>query len=459
VSSPLRSPRLRRILVAYTVNRLGTWFGFVALSVAVFDHTHSALAVAAMLVSAQVLPAFLIPAVVARIEASRRRGLFSALYVLEALATSALIALISNFWLPAVLVLVAIDGTAALAASALLRTALARAAREQVATSDRSRSSADIQEERAAAERGANAALNVAFSGTFVLGPAIAGVVVAAAGTSTALLIDVASFLICATILLDLHPHVDEGEGASVRSRLRAAWTYINDAPALRTLLVVQGIGLIFFESAAPIEVPYAKIALDAGDRGYGALLASWGVGVVFGSVVFARSPHRSLGTMLSLGTLAVGLAYLGFSAAPTVLVACLAGVLGGLGNGVQWAATISAVQRMTPEHLLGRMMGALESIGALCPAIGLALGGALVALSSPRIAFLVTGLGAVATVAGFIRLARMGIEQAPAGAGEGDLASATAPHPTPHAREAALASPLADSAGLDTASRTPHTP
>jgi len=58
VRSPLSSPRLRRIVAAYTVNRLGTWFGFVALSVAVFDHTHSAAAVAALLDElTQTLPA------------------------------------------------------------------------------------------------------------------------------------------------------------------------------------------------------------------------------------------------------------------------------------------------------------------------------------------------------------------------------------------------------------------
>ena len=51
-------------MLAYTVNRLGTWFGVVALSLAVFDQTHSALAVAALLVAAQVIPAFLVPAVV-----------------------------------------------------------------------------------------------------------------------------------------------------------------------------------------------------------------------------------------------------------------------------------------------------------------------------------------------------------------------------------------------------------
>ncbi|HEV2975440.1 MAG TPA: MFS transporter [Solirubrobacteraceae bacterium] len=437
--SPLESPRLRRILGAYSVNRVGTWFGFVALSVGVFDHTHSALAVAALLASGQVLPAFLVPAIVARVEASRGRGLLSALYAVEALATAALVVLLWNFWLPAILLLVAIDGTAALAASALLRAALARTAREQaMATGDPSIAREEFEANVSAAERSANAALNVAFSGTFVLGPAIAGAVVAAAGAATALWIDVASFLICATMLLDLRPHVAEGDGASVRTRLRAAWAHINDVPALRALLLVQGIALVFFESAAPIEVPYAKVALDAGDRGYGALLAAWGVGVVVGSVIFARSSRRSLGVMLSSGTLAVGLAYVGFFAAPTVVIACLAALLGGLGNGVQWASLISAVQRMTPEPLLGRMMGAVESVGALCPAIGLSLGGALVALSSPRTAFLVTGLAAVATTAGFVRVARLGLGAPPIAGGQPEAISLTSePHWSPYGREA----------------------
>ena len=69
--SPAPAPRDR---AAYTINRLGTWFGVIALSLAVFDHTHSALAVAALLIAAQALPAFIVPAVVARVEASKRRS-------------------------------------------------------------------------------------------------------------------------------------------------------------------------------------------------------------------------------------------------------------------------------------------------------------------------------------------------------------------------------------------------
>lgn len=50
-------------------------------------------------------------------------------------------------------------------------------------------------------------------------------------------------------------------------------------------------------------------------------------------------------------------------------------------------------------------MMGAVESLGAISPAIGLSLGGAVAALSSPRGALLVVGLGAVATTAAFLRI------------------------------------------------------
>jgi len=317
--------------------------------------------------------------------------------------------------------LAALDGTAALAASALLRAEVARAAREQVEAAPRP--APDTNERRAdvrsaqerlesevhEAERRANAALNVAFSGTFVLGPVLAGAVVAAAGASAALFIDVGSFLICGALLLDLHPHVEEAGGDSVRTRLRKAWSHINEAPGLRALLLAEAVALLFFESAGPIEVAYANATLHVGARGFGLLLTTWGAGGILGSVVFARSVSRPLGAMLSAGALAIGLAYIGFSFAPSLALACPAALIGGVGNGLQWPSLISAVQRLTPPQLHGRMMGAVESLGALCLAGGLVLGGCLVALSSPRVAFLVVGVGAASTTALFAALSLHG--------------------------------------------------
>jgi predicted MFS family arabinose efflux permease len=428
VPSPLRSSSVRRILVAYTVNRLGTWFGLLAVMLAVFDHTHSALAVAALLLAWQALPAFVVPALIARVEASRHRGELSGLYLFEALVTAALAGLLLwGFWLPAVLLLAALDGTAALAAGALLRAELARAARAQIDIAPVSVAAADdhiglagltappsepvtdtaLDDAGHEAERKANAALNVAFSASFVIGPVLGGAVVATAGAPTALLIDAGSFLICAALLIDMRPHVEEVGGDSVRNRLRAAWRHINEAPSLRALLLTDAVAFIFFESAPPIEVTYAKATLHAGDRGFGLLLTAWGAGAVLGSLLFARSLRRPLGVMLSAGTLAVGLAYVGFAVAPSLVIACIAALVGGIGNGVELPALFSIVQRLTPQHLHGRLMGAIESLSAVCVAVGLPLGGALVALSSPRPAFVVVGLGAVASALALFRLSR----------------------------------------------------
>ncbi len=409
---PARIARRRRIVGAYTINNLGTWIGTVALSLAVYDRTHSAPAVAATLVAAQVIPAIAVPILVTRVEASSHRRELSLLYGFEALATCALAFLITHFSLAPVLLVVALDGTAALVARALLRAEAARAAyddpprRHRRHDAERDPADAPTQAERELAEVRINATLNFAFSITFVLGPAIGGLLVGTTGASVALLVDAASFVIAAALLVDLHPHVEASAAEqSVRARLRAGWSYINKVTALRALLTAQAVALIFFESAAPIEVAYAKTTLHAGDRGYGVLMAAWGVGVVLGSIVFARAVGRSLRPMIIAGTFAVGAAYVGFALAPSLAIACGAAIVGGFGNGIQWAPLVSAVQRLTRDKFRGRVMGTLEAIGSLTPAIGLAIGGILVAVGSPRWAFLTVGVGAMLTTVMFARV------------------------------------------------------
>jgi len=410
----LPRPALGRILAAYTVNRLGSWVGLVALSLAVFDHTHSALAVAALLLAWQALPAFLVPALVARVEASERRGTLSGLYFFEGAATAALAVLLWHFSLPALLLLAALDGTAALAANSLLRAEVARVARGHLSGAGGAKRQDDSLDEAAhEAERRANAALNVAFSVSFVTGPVIAGAVVAGAGAAAALFIDVGTFVICGALLLDLHPHVEEAGGDSIRARLRAAWAHINAVPSLRALLLVDAVALVLVQAGGPIEVAYVKSTLHGGDGGYGLLVTAWGAGAVLASVVFAGSERRPLRVMLSAGIFALGVAFLGYALAPSLALACVAAFVGGAGNGLDWPSLISLVQRLTPKHLQGRMMGATESLGALTLAVGLPLGGALVALSSTRVAFLILGFGTLMAAAALVRLTVAGLEPA----------------------------------------------
>jgi len=412
MSSIRDSPRVRRIVAAFVVNRLGTFLGLIALLVVVYDHTHNALAISALLLAWQALPAFAVPPLVARVESSRRGLELSGLYFFEAVTTAAIALLVGHFWLPGLLFLAALDGTAALASGALLRAALAKAAREEsgeVPATDGAETTVSETTESAAeeAERQANAALNIGFSISFVLGPALGGVIVAAAGPATALFVDVGSFLVCGVLLLDVRSHVEEAGGDSVRARLASAWQYVSAHATLRSLLMLYTVALALFQTAAPIEVAFAKSTLQAGDRGLGLLLTAWGAGAVAGSLMFARVKRWPLGVLLSIGTLAIGLADLGFAAAPTLAVACAVALVGGLGNGLELPSLMSLVQQLSPSNMHGRVIGAVESLTAFSLAVGLVLGGLLVTLTSTRVAFVVVGALTVAIGLALVLLTR----------------------------------------------------
>jgi MFS family permease len=389
---PLNGPIFRHAAVAYTVNEFGNWFGTIALAVAVFDHTGSALATAGLFVAARFVPALLVPALVARLESLARRRTLSALYLFEALVIGALAIVVIHPSLAPVLILAAVDGTAALTARALLRAVVA-----QRAGDERTR-------------RRANALLNFGFTASAAAGPALAGVIVAAIGPPATLGVDGASFLLAAALVLSVPTPQADAWRQGLAAQLSATWRHLSAPGVLRVLLATEATALIFFAAVVPVEVVFAKATLHAGDAGYGALLGCWGIGMLLGSAIFARSLRTTLGPLLAASTLAVGLAYLGTALAPSLGVACAAALLGGTGNGVQWIALISAVQGHTPTALQGRTMGVVEGLGGVCPAIGFILGGAIAALASPRATFAVAGGAVALSTIVFARLARRGL-------------------------------------------------
>jgi MFS family permease len=249
--------------------------------------------------------------------------------------------------------------------------------------------------------RAGNAVLNVAFTAGAALGPGLAGLIVGGFGVQTALLLDAVSFYAIALILFTAGPLPQaEPEPGQMRERVRAGLAYLRERSALRRLLIAQGAAFIFFALVIPIEVFYAKQTLGTSDAGYGLMLASWGGGMVVGSFVFAAIRQAPLPYLLFFSTIAVGAGYLGLAAAPTLAVACGASVVGGAGNGVQWVAAVSAVQELTAAEMQARVMSVLESIGAAMPGLGILLGGLIVTVASPRVAFLAAGLGVLAIVA-----------------------------------------------------------
>ena len=381
--TPLRRSAFRRLALSYAVNELGDWMGIVALSVLVYDKTGSAMATAALFLGTGFLPAMLAPIIVVRAEQPRPRIALPVIYCGEAAAFAALALMADHFSLIGVVVLAALDGALALTGRAVTR-AVAAAMLEP---------SGEL--------RAGNAILNIAFTGGAAVGPGIAGLIVAGFDVQTALLLDAVSFFAIAVILFTAGPLPQaEPDPGRVMERFRAGIAYIREQVRLRQLLVAESIAFIFFAAVIPIEVIYAKETLDAGDSGYGILLASWGVGMVAGSLVFAALRRARLPHLLFFSTITIGVGYLGMAAAPGIVLACVASTIGGAGNGVQWVAMVSAVQELTAPNMQARVMSVLESSGAAMPGVGYVVGGAIATNQDPRATYFVAGAGVLALVA-----------------------------------------------------------
>ena len=391
--APVRIPAFGNLAFAYLVNELGNWLGEIALAVLVYDATGSTLATAALFISMQALPALAAPFVVARVERIGVHSTLPALYLGEAAAFALLAAGADSFALAALLAIAAADGLFGASARALTRGAVV-----------------DLLGPRNLLREG-NAVLNLAFTVAAAVGPALAGIVVAGVGPRAALLADAGSFA-GAAALVALARGLPKGRrlGRGVRGGVGAALDHVRGRRPLRVLLGAQAAALVFFAVVIPIEVAFAKQTLDSGNIGYGALLASWGAGMVTGGVAFAGLRRRSLSILLAASTLAIGAAYLLTAAAPTLLVACLASVVGGAGNGIQYVGVVTAVQELTADAFQARVASLFDAINRAAPGLGFAIGGVVAAIVDPRASYAVAGLGVlVVLIIAATRLRRAG--------------------------------------------------
>ena len=379
----LRVPGFARLATTYTLDELADWLATIALSILVFDATGSALATMALFLASKFAPAFLVPPLTARFDGSPPARVLGAAYAVEAVLLVVLAITGSAFWLPAVLVLALLVGTLAAFGRAVTRAAVV-AVLEPVGLL-----------------REGNATLNVGFSTMNAAAPAAAGGLVALTSPSPVLALAAAAFAFQAVVIARASGiPTGEPEPAPWQARLRDALAYVRREPVLRTLLGGQGLVLVLLTMAAPIEVVYAKETLDAGDAGFGLLLASWGLGMVVGSALFARERSRSSVALIVGSTAAVAFGYVGMGLAPGLVLACVAAMLGGAGNGVQWVAVVTALQEATEERYQARVAGLLEAVLAGAPGIGFLLGGTITALLSPRVAFLSAGAGVLLILA-----------------------------------------------------------
>jgi MFS family permease len=380
--SSLAIPTFRRLALGYTLNELGDWLATVTLAILVYDTTSSALATTALFLAAKFLPSLVVPVLAARAEKAAVSRCLLAFYLVEAVLFGLLVLAADDPWVPLICVLAFFDGTIAATGRAISRAATVAVL------------------EPAGRLREGNAALNLGFSAMSIAGPALAGFLVAGTSVQVVLALTAGLFVVLA-LVMGTTGGLPQGttDEAPWRERLRAGASYVISHPVVRPLVLGQALLLVLFTMVSPIEIVYAKESLDGGDTAYGTLLTGWGAGVILGSLIFTRVHHRPLPVLIGFSTLVIGAGYLGMSVAPTLAPATAAAVLGGIGNGMQWVVVVTAIQEAVRSDMQARVAGFFEAIATAMPGIGFVVGGVLTALLSPRIAFLVAGVGVIVIV------------------------------------------------------------
>ena len=201
------------------------------------------------------------------------------------------------------------------------------------------------------------------FNGARVVGPAIAGSLVAAVGEAPCFFLNGVSYLAVLIALLRMRLPKATRTATTVRpvhgdflSGLRYVWR----TPVLRNLLlllgVVCGVG-VRYDMLMPL---FAKTVFGAGPETYGLLLTAGGIGSIVAALQLAtrrytRLQHRR-NLLLGLGTFA--LAVLGLAASRRLELALCCQVLAGYGMVRYLATTNTLLQLVVDERYRGRVMG-----------------------------------------------------------------------------------------------------
>ncbi len=197
----------------------------------------------------------------------------------------------------------------------------------------------------AALLNGANA--NVARA----VGPAVGGLLVAAAGPAAAFALNSASFL---GVLAVLHrwprPATQRLLGAEpIGQAIRAGLRYVRSAPAFSSVLARSALCMVFASSLWALLPAVARGPMGLGPNGYGGLLVAVGAGAVLGTAVLPRlRARRGSGVLVPAAMLAYAAAMVVVGLHPSTVAVVAALVLGGL----SWIAVQSTLNA-TAELLL----------------------------------------------------------------------------------------------------------
>jgi len=251
--------------------------------------------------------------------------------------------------------------------------------------------------------------LNTAtFTGSRILGPVIAGVMVETVGTAAVFLVNGITYLAVVVALLamrtaELHPRE---LAAKARGQIREAIGYVWRTPLLRLPLVLMAIVFTFTFNFA-VLVPLLA-ARTFGGRGttLGVLMALMGMGSLVGAITMASRSTGSTALRLAWFALAFGAVNTLLGLAPSLPVAWLVAPLAGAASTSFAITGNSTLQLNAASELRGRVMALYTVVFIGSTPIGGPIAGVVGEHLSPRAGFV--GGGVIAILAGLAVMASL---------------------------------------------------
>jgi len=377
-----RTPSLRRIQLAWAGSVLGNWSYVIALGVYAYEQGGAA-AVGLIGVLRLIPAALAAPFLATLADRMRRERVMIGSDVLRAVLMVAAGLVIAAdgpaVVVYALVVVTTVAGTVFRPAQAALLPGLVRDPREL--------SAANV------------VASTVESVGSFA-GPALGGLLLAVSNVETVFFVNAASFVWSALLVLGVHAAKPErraaeedGERESFLREVSAGMTSIVGESRLRLLSGLYAAQTLVAGAGSVFTVAIALDLLDLGNSGVGWLSAASGLGGLAGGLVALWLAMRGrLAADFALGLVLNGLPFAIVAAFPSAPVALAAMLVVGIGNSVVDVSAITLLQRAVPDAVLGRVLGALESLLLAGLGIGALVAPLLISVGSIRIALLVTG-------------------------------------------------------------------
>jgi MFS family permease len=231
-----------------------------------------------------------------------------------------------------------------------------------------------------------------------IVGPAIAGILIATVGVVPCFALNALTFvaMILALVGMDSRRLQEPPVAPRERGAIRAALRYVIATPELALPLVLMGlVGTLGFNFQVVLPL-LAKFSFGGGAMVYGALVSAMAVGSIAGALI--NGAHGRTGPrLIAGGALAFGVSALGAAAMPSLAFEIpLLVVLGGAA--VTFAATInSSLQLAVAPEMRGRVMALYSVVFLGSTPIGAPLVGWLSQTYDPRVALLLAGVGGLA--------------------------------------------------------------